>query len=214
MLGAYAIELTNTDFLMAVKQNVHSIKPHWVMTDDAEQYFSEWVAVFGMGPKKLLCTWHVDRAWRGAVNAIQDKQIAALVYHNIRLLMEESDVENFKFMLDRTLQQRNESRTTEEFAKYFNTHYVPRAEQWATCFWKSANISTNMYVESFHRTLKYVYMKERINKRIDNLKHVLIKISRDKLLSKLKKGKISGRLSAIRKRHLASTNLSVGDTKI
>ena len=68
------------DFLMAVKQNVHSIKPHWVMTDDAEQYFSAWVAVFGMGPKKLLCTWYVDRAWRGAVNAIQDKQIAALQY--------------------------------------------------------------------------------------------------------------------------------------
>ena len=126
--------------------------------------------------------------------------------------MEESDVENFKFMLDRTLQQLKESRATEEFAKYFNTHYVPRAEQWATCFRKSANINTNMYVESFHRTLKYVYMKGRINKRIDNLIHVLIKISRDKLfeqLSKLEKGKISGRLSAIRKRHLASTNLSV-----
>ena len=89
------------DFLMAVKQNVHSIKPHWVMTDDAEQYFSAWVAVFGMGPKKLLCTWHVDRTWRGAVNAIQDKQKAALVYHNVRVLMEESDVDNFKFMLDK-----------------------------------------------------------------------------------------------------------------
>ena len=25
------------NFLMAVKQNVHSIKPHWVMTNDAEQ---------------------------------------------------------------------------------------------------------------------------------------------------------------------------------
>ena len=76
----------------------------------------------------------------------------------------------------------------------------------------SDNINTNMYVESFYQTLKYVYMKGRINKRIDNLIHVLIKISRDKMfqwLSKLEKGKISGRLSAIRKRHLASTNLSV-----
>ena len=147
------------------------------------------------------------------MNAIQDKQIAALVYHNIRVLMEESDVDNVKFMLDRPLQQQNESRATEEFAKYFITDYVPRAEQWATCFRKSANISINMYVESFHRTSKYVYMKGRINKRIDNLIHVLIKISRDKLferLSKLEKAKnISVRLSAIRKRHLASINLSV-----
>ena len=31
------------DFLMVVKENVGSIQPCWVMTDDAEQYFSAWV---------------------------------------------------------------------------------------------------------------------------------------------------------------------------
>ena len=46
------------DFLMAVRQNVGQITPHWVMTDDAEQYFKASVAVFGLGPQKLLCTWH------------------------------------------------------------------------------------------------------------------------------------------------------------
>ena len=40
------------DFLMAIKEKVHPIRPHWVMTDDAEQYFNAWIAVFGMGPKK------------------------------------------------------------------------------------------------------------------------------------------------------------------
>ena len=71
------------DCLMAVRIRVGSIKPKWVMTDDAEQYFSAWVAVFGLGPRKLLCTWHVDRAWRGAVNKIKDKEVAATVYHNV-----------------------------------------------------------------------------------------------------------------------------------
>ena len=68
LVGVSVIEWTCTmiDFLMAVKENVGSIKPCWVMTDDAEQYFKAWVAVFGMGPCKLLCTWHVDRAWRKA----------------------------------------------------------------------------------------------------------------------------------------------------
>ena len=28
------------DFLKAIKENVGPIKPSWVMTDDAEQYFS------------------------------------------------------------------------------------------------------------------------------------------------------------------------------
>ena len=68
-----------------------------------------------------------------------------------------------------------------------------------------------MYVESFHRILKYVYMKGRRNRRIDNLIHVLMNISRDKgfeRLCKLEKGKISGRLATIHKRHIASMKLS------
>ena len=91
------------DCLMAVRKRVGNIKPKWVMTDDAEQYFSAWVAVFGLGPRKLLCTWHVDRVWRGAVNNIKDKEVAATVYHNVRVLMEETDIKTFRLMLQSTL---------------------------------------------------------------------------------------------------------------
>lgn len=119
------------DFLMAVKNMVGCIKPHWVMTDDAEQYYNAWVAVFGMGPHKLLCTWHVDRAWRGAVN---DKEMAALVYCNLRVLMEESDIKKFKTLLQKTIQQLRDSPATQHFAEYFSTYYVKRTEEWVVCF--------------------------------------------------------------------------------
>ena len=66
------------------------------------------------------------------------------------------------------------------FGSYFEVHYAKRCEEWAACYRKSANINTNMYVESFHRCLKHVYMKGRINKRVDNLLYILMKISRDK----------------------------------
>ena len=182
------------DFLMAVRKRVGmcTIKPKWVMTDDAEQYFAAWIAVFGQGPRKLLCTWHVDRAWRGAVNNIKDKEVAVTVYHNVRVLMEETDVGRFKVMLQKTLRQLNECDTTQDFAKYFDTYYARRAEQWAACYRKSASINTNMYVESSHRILKYTYMRGRTNRRIDNLLHVLLKVSGDKgfeRLCKLEKGK-------------------------
>ena len=75
------------------------------MTDDGQQYYSAWVAVFGLGPRKLLCTWHVDSALRGAINAIKVKKTAATVYHNIRTLMEESDANKFKIMLQKTMEQ-------------------------------------------------------------------------------------------------------------
>ena len=38
--------------------------PAWFMSDDAEQFYTAWIAVLGPGPKKLLCAWHIDRARR------------------------------------------------------------------------------------------------------------------------------------------------------
>ena len=35
------------------------------MSDMAEQYYLARVSAFDDTPRKLLCTWHVDRAWRG-----------------------------------------------------------------------------------------------------------------------------------------------------
>lgn len=199
-------------FLQAVKKNVgFNITPQWVMTDDAEQFYKAWVTVFGDGPQKLLCTWHVDRAWRGAIqNKIQDKEVAALVYHNVRILMEEINVDEFEKLLHETVEQLKTSNKTKEFESYFTKYYVCRKEQWAACYRKKSGINTNMYVESFHRLIKYVYMRGRTNKRIDKLLHILMKVARDKAferLCKLEKGKISGRLAMIRKRHAQGTQL-------
>ena len=61
--------------------------------------------------------------------------------------MKETDVGRFKVMRQKTLRQLNECDTTQDFAKYFDTYYARRAEQWAACYRKSASINTNMYVE-------------------------------------------------------------------
>lgn len=64
-----------------------------------------------------------------------------------------------------------------------------------------------MYVESFHRVIKYMYLKGETNKRVDKCIQVLMKFERDKgfeRLIKLEKGKISERISIIRKRHKIS----------
>ena len=91
------------DFLMAVRNNVGNITPQWVMTDDVGQYYNAWI--FGLGPHKPLRTWHVDCAWRDAIKGIKDKHTTALVYHNIRVLLEESNTDTFKTLLMKTLAQ-------------------------------------------------------------------------------------------------------------
>jgi len=61
-----------------------------------------------------------------------------------------------------------------------------------------------MFVESFHRTLKEVYLERKQNKRIDHLLSTLRKIARDKAYEqwiKAEKGKVTIRQRESTKRH-------------
>ncbi len=75
------------------------------MADDAEQFFSAWKATFGdEGTTKLLCTWHVDRAWRKALQQhIEEKKKQVEVYHQLRTLLMETQEAKFRVMLQEFL---------------------------------------------------------------------------------------------------------------
>ena len=90
------------NFFNRLKDKVGDIVPAWFMSDDAEQFYTAWIAVFGPGPKKLLCTWHVDRAWRTNLKSlIGDKETEARVYHNLRVLLEETSTSQFENVLQK-----------------------------------------------------------------------------------------------------------------
>ena len=80
-------------------------------------------------------------------------------------------------LLDRSIKALKNSSDTATFAKYFETHYASKKEQWAAYYRENASVNTNMYVEAFHRVLKYVYMKGKVNKRLDNCIYVLLKLA-------------------------------------
>ena len=71
--------------------------------------------------------------------------------------------------------------------------------------------SHDMYVEAFHHVIKYKFLKSRKNKRIDTLIHKLFEYlqfkSYDRLI-KVEKGKITGRIALIKKRHSNSLSMS------
>ena len=51
-------------FFEMVKRNCGILTPRWLMSDLANQFFNAWVGVMGGKPKRLFCTWHVDKAWQ------------------------------------------------------------------------------------------------------------------------------------------------------
>ncbi len=93
--------LTNQGY----QKRVGVIVPDWIMSDDADQFYSAWVGVFAMWPKQILCTWHVDRAWRGHLNTVRDKQLSQTLHYNLRVLLEETNTARFEQLLEETRKQ-------------------------------------------------------------------------------------------------------------
>ena len=75
------------------------------MSDMAEQYYLARVSAFDDTPRKLLCTWHVDRAWRGGGGGgglqqqVTGVEKQAAVYSKLRVLLEETDQAKFTSLL-------------------------------------------------------------------------------------------------------------------
>lgn len=115
-------QLLLLNFFDALKKRVGIVSPTWFMSDLAEQFYNAWVGVFGINPQKLVCTWHVDRAWRENLRQLKNSELEALVYHNLRVLLEESDDRKFELLLNQTITELNKSPTTASFGKYFEAH--------------------------------------------------------------------------------------------
>ena len=198
------------NFFRAIKEKIGCIVPSFFMSDDAEHFHNAWRSVFGNVDNKILCTWHVDRAWREKLSLIKNKETQLAVYHNLRVLMDEPDKAKFETLLTRTLQQLQVSDATQEFARYFTSTYVGRKQQWASCYRQNSIVNTNMHIEAFHCTLKYVYLGGKVNKLLDKCLHALLKISRDKSyerLIKITKGKKSRKFVDTQQRHIASEKM-------
>ena len=52
------------NFFRALKRRIGVVSPAYIISDLAEQFHTAWMAMFGNSPTKLVCVWHVDRAWR------------------------------------------------------------------------------------------------------------------------------------------------------
>ena len=67
------------------------------MSDDAQQFYNAWSNVFTkVSPKKLLCYWHVDRAWRKALQQMVDStEVRVHIYHHLCVMHESTDEAQF-----------------------------------------------------------------------------------------------------------------------
>ena len=195
-------------FFHTIVNNVGPIKASVFMSDDDPIFYNAWSNIMPKPQHNLLCAWHVDRSWRKQLQKVKGTQEnKSQVYKCVRLLLQSTDEEEFKALLKITVQEFLGCETTRDFGNYFNSHYANRPQQWAYCYRKGLGINTNMYLESFHKILKHVYLEGRKGKRVDRVIHALMRINRDKLFNRLHqtiKGKSSYRVKLIEGNHQKS----------
>ncbi|XP_035225897.1 uncharacterized protein LOC118198347 isoform X4 [Stegodyphus dumicola] len=208
---------TMSFFLKIVHSEVGDINCKIFMSDDAPVFYNAWESVFGAAMCRLLCAWHVDRAWQGHLNSIGNKEKKNKVYKALKSILYELDETRFTVMLMEFLTELEEDSDTKEFYVYFKKYYANRAEMWAYCYRKYARINTNMHVEAFHKILKYIYLEGKKSKRVDNSIKSLICYLEDKnfdRLLKYHKGKMTKKLSVSLKRHKEGMLLSSNCVKL
>lgn len=206
-------EVHMTVFFSKIKEVVGCLAPNVFMTDDAPAFWNAWTKTMSLTPKfHLLCKWHIDNNWRKNLKKIAGPQtVKAYIYKTLRVLLEEPDVTQFEKLLNLFLGKLEEEPTLHSFKAYFLSHYVHRKQLWAACYRHEAMLNTNMVLEAFHKTLKYVYLKGKKNQRLDILLWNLLKTVRDKNFERLVKlcngGKVTHYVNAINSRHRSAVQI-------
>ena len=92
------------DFFKSIKAKVGNLVPKFFMSDHAEQFYNAWISVFKGKPHKLMCTWHIDKAWRKKLTElVPSKEGRVSIYHYLRVIMEKTDTGNFELLLQQFL---------------------------------------------------------------------------------------------------------------
>ena len=144
--------VTLCGFLKPLQERTGPMTTKYFMSDDAEQYYSSWNHIHGGTPKKLLCTWPIDRAWQVNIRSmITDKTKQIAVYHLLCTLLEESSIIRLRELLQQSITSMVSDPDIARFCQYFQTCYCNRTKVWAYCYRIGTPINTNMSVKSFHR---------------------------------------------------------------
>lgn len=162
------------------------LKPKIFMSDLTEASYSAWVEVMEAVPYRLFCSWHIDDAWRKNIKEkIKNRQKQFYAYKVVRTLMEERDFTTFNKILPQAIIQMQNDPDLEAFASYFSSYYVANREMWAYSYRMHSGLNTNMHLERMHRTIKYIYPKSKVGKRLDKTISAIMKFIKDKLFERV-----------------------------
>ena len=175
-------------FLNLVKSNCPKTKVSIFMTDDDISSINAVKNVFGSDIKNYLCIWHINQSWRRKLHSsVHNKSHKVEIYYFLHSLLHSKTENEFNTYLNKFLNKYQNLETN--FISYFRNNYLTKLDQWAIYFRHKdlqTEITTNMYLESFHNKLKTIYFQRKQNKRLDHLIYILLQMEKHFYLNRLK----------------------------
>ena len=148
------------------------------MSDIAPQYYKAFCTANKCnGIKRLLCSWHVDRAWKKSLNEkVGNIPAEAELYLKLKTIQQITSENLFESTLQTFVDQTLSADITKSFGEYLAKNWINNKREWGYCFRAGDGINTNMFVEAFHHTLKYKCLKRKHNRRVNVLLVNLLKL--------------------------------------
>uniref|UniRef100_A0A914W128 SWIM-type domain-containing protein n=1 Tax=Plectus sambesii TaxID=2011161 RepID=A0A914W128_9BILA len=178
-------EAQMTPVFKALKERHPDLRPKYFMSDCADAFWNAWRTVFDVtSVSRLLCLWHVWRAWSAHIARVSEERRRELreMLKNLVAAPTKHDFDLLYFAYSQAMSHAGYTMTSAKekapktFGAYFHSEYVvnDRSTLWARYGRVECDISTNMHLESFHRTLKKRYLQRVCNRRIDYVLHTLV----------------------------------------
>ncbi|XP_074604061.1 uncharacterized protein LOC141857461 [Brevipalpus obovatus] len=178
------------------------------MSDDYPAYYNAWIEVFHKPSNRLLCTWHVLRNWtKKSPSKVSNKEERQVIMNDLFSVQQNLDEKEFEIQAKYFMNKYEKQASTLAFIEYFRTYYWSRKEQWALCYRKNLGINTNMFLESLHKNLKYIFMAGKKVRRLDESINCLSKMLNNyqyERIIRLEQGFIPKKLAVLRQRHKRS----------
>ncbi len=156
-------------------RNLQSVglNPKYFMIDVSEVETSAIRNAYLLDVEILYCWFHVKQAWkrqvRAKLNSANDE--AEALDHLNALLYAENPEELNQIKID----FENRWRENVDFWNYINRYYFAKFPSWSKAYRSTfhGRIDTNNYIERWHKQLKYNFLKNKPNRRLDRLIYIL-----------------------------------------
>uniref|UniRef100_A0A914UTY1 C2H2-type domain-containing protein n=1 Tax=Plectus sambesii TaxID=2011161 RepID=A0A914UTY1_9BILA len=144
----------------ALKVRHPSLNPAYFMSDCASAFWNAWQKVFGgpeMRTKRIMCDWHIWRAWNGQMqngaNKIGTVKQRCVIRKCLAALMYEDDKAEFRRKYESIVNDLwiAGEESVKKFREYFLRYYpASTAHDWARFGRLHTDIATNMHLEPYH----------------------------------------------------------------